>query len=512
MDLSKVTLPTFILEPRSLLEKFADYYYHCDILSRAAKCDEALTRMKEVIRWYVSGFYKTPKGVKKPYNPILGEKFRCYWKNEETNSRTFYIAEQLSHHPPVSAFYVTNRQDGFSINCAVLAKSKFYGNSVSAVMDGVGKLTFLKLGEEYSITIPYGYAKGIIIGSLTMELGGKVAIECDKTGYKTELEFKLKPFMGSSDSSNKISGKIKLGSETLFTIDGRWDQEIFLKDKTTGKQESFWKIDNDTLSNRLKRYTVPMEAQTEFESERLWQHVGEALKNSDQDKATHEKWILEEAQRTSAKERKLTNSVYKPELFEEDQFTGDWIYKYSDLRPWDPVNDIKQYEQEFKVLTQMKHNTPLVRQMSIVNVNGSETTPAVSTRSKPRSVRQLRGRKAKLSESSTPSHISDTETLPAEKSAPSPHLPKSADNHSLVSTVGDNSSSISTEGSHLNTAILRQHQQDNQERLRNLQSIVVNMAANQQRGIFLQPRDWLILAIVLFLQTFLQYFLLSKSN
>ena len=51
--------------------------------------------MKEVIRWYVSGFYKTPKGVKKPYNPILGEKFRCYWKNEETNSRTFYIAEQV---------------------------------------------------------------------------------------------------------------------------------------------------------------------------------------------------------------------------------------------------------------------------------------------------------------------------------------------------------------------------------------------------------------------------------
>lgn len=46
--------------------------------------------------------------------------------------------------------------------------------------------------------------------------------------------FVLQPFMGSSDSSNKISGKIKLGSETLFTIDGRWDQEIFLKDKTTG--------------------------------------------------------------------------------------------------------------------------------------------------------------------------------------------------------------------------------------------------------------------------------------
>ena len=40
--------------------------------------------------------------------------------------------------------------------------------------------------------------------------------------------------MGSSGSSNKISGKIKLANETLYTIDGRWDQEIFFKDRATG--------------------------------------------------------------------------------------------------------------------------------------------------------------------------------------------------------------------------------------------------------------------------------------
>ncbi len=34
MDLSKVVLPTFILEPRSFLEKLCDHYYHCDLLSR----------------------------------------------------------------------------------------------------------------------------------------------------------------------------------------------------------------------------------------------------------------------------------------------------------------------------------------------------------------------------------------------------------------------------------------------------------------------------------------------
>ena len=33
MDLSKVVLPTFILEPRSFLDKLSDYYYHADMLS-----------------------------------------------------------------------------------------------------------------------------------------------------------------------------------------------------------------------------------------------------------------------------------------------------------------------------------------------------------------------------------------------------------------------------------------------------------------------------------------------
>lgn len=36
MDLSRVVLPTFVLEPRSFLSKLSDYYYHGDLLSRCA--------------------------------------------------------------------------------------------------------------------------------------------------------------------------------------------------------------------------------------------------------------------------------------------------------------------------------------------------------------------------------------------------------------------------------------------------------------------------------------------
>ena len=103
-------------------------------------------RMKTVVQWYLSGFYKKPKGLKKPYNPIIGETFRCYWEHSN-GSKTFYLAEQVSHHPPISSFYATNRQDGFTISGTILAKSKFYGNSTSAILDGVATLSLLARGE-----------------------------------------------------------------------------------------------------------------------------------------------------------------------------------------------------------------------------------------------------------------------------------------------------------------------------------------------------------------------------
>lgn len=48
------------------------------------------------------------QGLKKPYNPILGETFRCCWLHPQTNSCTFYIAEQVK---PGSLLETVNAQD-----------------------------------------------------------------------------------------------------------------------------------------------------------------------------------------------------------------------------------------------------------------------------------------------------------------------------------------------------------------------------------------------------------------
>lgn len=50
-----------------------------------------------------------------------------YWASHQHNVS---VLLQISHHPPVSAFYVSNRKDGFCLSGSILAKSKFYGKKI----------------------------------------------------------------------------------------------------------------------------------------------------------------------------------------------------------------------------------------------------------------------------------------------------------------------------------------------------------------------------------------------
>uniref|UniRef100_A0A8R1DGX3 PH domain-containing protein n=1 Tax=Caenorhabditis japonica TaxID=281687 RepID=A0A8R1DGX3_CAEJA len=347
MDLSKVVLPTFILEPRSFLEKLADYYYHADLIAEAVAEPDPFERIVKITKFFLSGFYKKPKGLKKPYNPILGETFRCKWEHPD-GSTTFYIAEQVSHHPPVSSLFITNRKAGFNISGTILAKSKYYGNSLSAILAGKLKLTLLNLGETYIVNLPYANCKGIMIGTMTMELGGEVVIECEKTGYRTTLDFKLKPMLGGA--YNQIEGSIKYGNDRLASIEGAWDGVVRIKGPE-GKKE-LWNPTLDVIKSRLPRYEISFEEQGEWESAKLWSHVTDAIMNEDQYKATEEKTALENDQRARAKSGVPHESKY----FRKNYGGEEYEYIHADYRPWDTNNDIKQFENNYVVKTISKHS------------------------------------------------------------------------------------------------------------------------------------------------------------
>lgn len=66
---------------------------------------------------------------------------------------------------------------------------------------------------------------------------------------------------------------------------------------------------------RLKKYTVSLEHQGPWESEKLWYDVTQAINGDDQVAATDEKTQLEETQRERAKERKLKGQEWIPKHF-----------------------------------------------------------------------------------------------------------------------------------------------------------------------------------------------------
>ena len=86
-----------------------------------------IDRFKDVVRFYLSGFHIRPKGVRKPFNPVIGEFFRCQWDFD--NQTAYYICEQVSHHPPSSAFAYVNPSKNLVMNGVISPKAKFLGNS-----------------------------------------------------------------------------------------------------------------------------------------------------------------------------------------------------------------------------------------------------------------------------------------------------------------------------------------------------------------------------------------------
>jgi len=340
MDLSRVVLPTFILEPKSMLEKVSDFLTHSELLVATSKIEDPVQRMVGVVKWYLSGFYLKPKGVKKPYNPVLGELFRCSWQHPD--SKSFFVAEQVSHHPPVSAFYASNRKEGLVANGSILFRSKFYGTSVGSILEGSTTIWHIKFGEEYEVTFPSAYGKGFLFGTLVMELAGLVTITCKQSGLRAEIDFRQKPsFYGEY---NTLQGKIFriANNQALYNLQGRWDQRIEIIDAVTNKPgQALWTVTAETASQRLTK--LKPQPMFDLESDKLWGKVTDAIIANNQQLATDEKANIEQSQRDAAAQRQEVGKPYQARLFSPTE-NGGWLYKWFNNKPWDPLVEDEEYE------------------------------------------------------------------------------------------------------------------------------------------------------------------------
>ncbi|XP_026643315.1 oxysterol-binding protein-related protein 11 [Microtus ochrogaster] len=298
MDLTRVVLPTFILEKRSLLEMYADFMSHPDLFIGITNGATPEDRMIRFVEYYLTSFHEGRKGAiaKKPYNPIIGETFHCSWRvpkggmasglsgssctSAVTNHAPLpedvlaqgvsdcytvrFVAEQVSHHPPVSGFYAECTERKMCVNAHVWTKSKFLGMSIGVTMVGEGHLCSPRC-------------------SVTAEV------------------------------------KHNISNTVVCRVQGEWNSVLEFT-YSNGETKC---VDLTKLAVTKKRVR-PLEKQDPFESRRLWKDVTDSLRESEIDKATEHKRALEERQRTEERHRTETGTPWKTKYFIKE---GDgWVY------------------------------------------------------------------------------------------------------------------------------------------------------------------------------------------
>ncbi|KAM7539891.1 hypothetical protein Aperf_G00000039660 [Anoplocephala perfoliata] len=374
-DLTKVVLPTFILERRSLLELFADYVAHPQLLIDVTNGVTPHERMKNFVKWYLTAFHagRKDKVAKKPYNPIIGEVFQCSWRlstpsttsETSTASETLkepeisgveggdlesktnkdipttgaeptlitFCGEQVSHHPPISAFEVSCPKRRLQLVGGVHTMSHFRGISIYVTF--VGKVV-LKLGEhdeDYVFTLPTAYGRSILTVPW-FEIYDTVTVECPQTGYSAIIKFfaKLAPHVISSVPDlnivvrtvtskhlHEISAEVfspatsDTPKKVVVSVTGHWNSTMHFVDHVSETTEV---IDTSKLEIEPK-WVRPISLQEPEESQKLWFNVSTALKQDDLNLATQEKTKLEDIQRVSEQARIEKNLPHIPKFFME---------------------------------------------------------------------------------------------------------------------------------------------------------------------------------------------------
>ena len=80
-----------------MVQKVSEIMEYQDLLVQADKEDDPVARIQLVATFCIAQYKCTDGRLNKPFNPILGETFELKGKDY------LYFAEQVSHHPPVSA-------------------------------------------------------------------------------------------------------------------------------------------------------------------------------------------------------------------------------------------------------------------------------------------------------------------------------------------------------------------------------------------------------------------------
>ncbi|KAI0594963.1 hypothetical protein F4775DRAFT_595724 [Biscogniauxia sp. FL1348] len=325
-DLSSLTAPPFILSSTSLTEFSSYWCEHPSVFAAPAKETDPAKRALLVLKWFLTTLKQQYASrseqygnEKKPLNPFLGELFLGKWQDEA--GTTQLISEQVSHHPPATAYSIINETSGVHLQGYNAQKASF-SKTINIKQIGHALLSVPvpndpEEKEVFLISLPSLHVEGLIFGSPFIELDGASYIT-SSSGFTAKVDYSGKGWL-SGKKNSFVATLYPTGEEkeVLYNCSGQWTKafEIHTGPAKHNSSKTLLETWDPSTVSTSELIVAPLEKQHPLESRRAWANVAAGIAKGDMDLVGKEKTKIEQAQRAMRKAEQAEGRVWERRYF-----------------------------------------------------------------------------------------------------------------------------------------------------------------------------------------------------
>ncbi|XP_017281894.1 oxysterol-binding protein-related protein 3 [Kryptolebias marmoratus] len=326
-DLSKVAMPVQLNEPLNTLQRLCEELEYSDLLDTANQTQDPYQRMVYVATFAISAYASTFfRAGSKPFNPVLGETYEC----DRPDKGFRFIAEQVSHHPPVSACHSDSKN--FCFRQDVRWKNKFWGKSMEIVPMGTTHVTLPAFGDHYEWNKVTSCIHNILSGQRWIEHYGEMFVKnINSDVCQCKVTFvKAKSW---SSTVNEIEGVVTdSNGKVVHSIFGKWHESVFQGDPPSATciwranpmpadQDQYYgftqfAVELNELDSSLRPLLPPTD--TRFRPDQR------LLEEGNVDGAEEQKQRIEQLQRDRKKVLQDNNMIHQPRFFKKSK-DDTWV-------------------------------------------------------------------------------------------------------------------------------------------------------------------------------------------
>nr|XP_009491051.1 PREDICTED: oxysterol-binding protein-related protein 3 isoform X4 [Pelecanus crispus] len=233
-DLSKVAMPVELNEPLNTLQRLCEELEYSELLDKAAHTPNPFERMVYIAAFavsaYASSYYRAGS---KPFNPVLGETYECIREDKGFQ----FFAEQVSHHPPISACHAESVNFAFWQD--VRWKNKFWGKSMEIVPVGTTHVTLPAFKDHFAWNKVTSCIHNILSGQRWIEHYGEIIIKnLNNDICHCKLTFVKAKYW--NPNAYEIEGSVmdKAGN-VVHRLFGKWHESLYCG--TTSSSNCIWR-------------------------------------------------------------------------------------------------------------------------------------------------------------------------------------------------------------------------------------------------------------------------------